>query len=86
MLTALDQEVDKVTALRIGADDFVVKPFNPNEIIARVEAVLRRSAMSSQTKAQIISFKSIEINTENTLCIHYQRTFESTVKPYLNGI
>ncbi|MEK7738415.1 MAG: response regulator, partial [Pseudomonadota bacterium] len=34
MLTALDQEVDKVTALRIGADDFVVKPFNPNEIIA----------------------------------------------------
>lgn len=69
MLTALDQEVDKVTALRIGADDFVVKPFNPNEIIARVEAVLRRSAMSSQAKAKIISFKSIEINTE-TLCVY----------------
>lgn len=64
MLTALDQEIDKVTALRIGADDFVVKPFNPNEIIARVEAVLRRSSLSSQSKAQIIIFKSIEINTE----------------------
>ncbi|MFX8708308.1 response regulator, partial [Acinetobacter baumannii] len=32
MLTALDQEIDKVMALRIGADDFVVKPFNPNEV------------------------------------------------------
>ena len=69
MLTALDQEIDKVTALRIGADDFVVKPFNPNEIIARVEAVLRRSVISSQSKAQIITFKSIEINTE-TLSIY----------------
>lgn len=69
MLTALDQEIDKVTALRIGADDFVVKPFNPNEIIARVEAVLRRSVISSQSKAKIITFKSIEINTE-TLSVY----------------
>lgn len=69
MLTALDQEIDKVTALRIGADDFVVKPFNPNEIIARVEAVLRRSMFSSQSKAQIITFRSIEINTE-TLSVY----------------
>ncbi len=43
MLTALDQDVDKLTGLRIGADDYVVKPFNPAEVVARVEAVLRRS-------------------------------------------
>ncbi len=42
MLTAMDQDVDKLTGLRIGADDYVVKPFNPAEVVARVEAVLRR--------------------------------------------
>lgn len=43
MLTAMDQDVDKLTGLRVGADDYVVKPFNPAEVVARVEAVLRRS-------------------------------------------
>lgn len=48
MLTALDQDVDKLTGLRIGADDYVVKPFNPAEVVARVEAVLRRSLPREQ--------------------------------------
>lgn len=43
MLTARDQDVDKLTGLRIGADDYVVKPFNPAEVVARVQAVLRRA-------------------------------------------
>lgn len=43
MLTALDQDIDKLTGLRIGADDYVVKPFNPAEVVARVQAVLRRA-------------------------------------------
>ncbi len=43
MLTALDQDIDKLTGLRIGADDYVVKPFNPAEVVARVHAVLRRT-------------------------------------------
>ncbi|CCH12856.1 Two-component response regulator [Stenotrophomonas maltophilia D457] len=46
MLTALDQDVDKLTGLRVGADDYVAKPFNPAEIVARIQAVLRRSARS----------------------------------------
>ena len=41
--TALDQDIDKLQALRIGADDYVVKPFNPVEVVARVKAVLRRT-------------------------------------------
>lgn len=43
MLTAMDQDIDKLTGLRIGADDYVVKPFNPAEVVARTQAVLRRS-------------------------------------------
>lgn len=42
MLTALDQDIDKLMGLRIGADDYVVKPFNPAEVVARTQAVLRR--------------------------------------------
>jgi two-component system response regulator AdeR len=43
MVTALDDEVDKLGALRYGADDYIVKPFNPKEVVARVQAVLRRT-------------------------------------------
>lgn len=43
MLTAMDQDIDKLTGLRIGADDYIVKPFNPAEVVARTQAVLRRA-------------------------------------------
>lgn len=51
MLTALDQDLDKLTALRMGADDYVVKPFNPAEVAARVRAVLRRTLRSTPRQA-----------------------------------
>ena len=44
MMTALDQDIDKLQGLRMGADDYVVKPFSPLEVVARVQAVLRRTA------------------------------------------
>jgi two-component system, OmpR family, response regulator len=43
MLTARDEEVDRVVGLEVGADDYVVKPFSPKELVARVRAVLRRA-------------------------------------------
>ncbi|MBJ8438779.1 efflux system response regulator transcription factor AdeR [Acinetobacter lactucae] len=64
MLTALDQDIDKVMALRIGADDFVVKPFNPNEVVARVQAVLRRTHQNKKTVIKNLIYKNIEIDTE----------------------
>lgn len=43
MLTARDEDIDKIVGLEMGADDYMVKPFNPRELVARVKAVLRRS-------------------------------------------
>ncbi|WP_423600003.1 response regulator [Roseateles sp. MS654] len=65
MLTALDQDVDKLTGLRIGADDYVVKPFNPAEVVARVHAVLRRAGKASRKAGQILRSAPFEIDLEN---------------------
>ncbi|MEZ4645511.1 MAG: response regulator transcription factor [Chloroflexota bacterium] len=50
ILTARTEEVDRVAGLRIGADDYLTKPFSPRELVARVEAILRRHRRSSSTQ------------------------------------
>lgn len=64
MLTALDQDIDKLQALRIGADDYVVKPFNAAEVAARARAVLRRSTGSAGT---ILRVGPIEVDLDSHL-------------------
>jgi two-component system, OmpR family, response regulator AdeR len=63
MVTALDQDRDKLQALRIGADDYIVKPFNPVEVVARVQALLRRRGGGAD--ARLLRVGPIEINVEN---------------------
>ncbi|WP_240692486.1 response regulator [Alloalcanivorax gelatiniphagus] len=50
MLTAMDQDIDKLMGLRCGADDYVVKPFNPAEVVARTQAVLRRTLADDEQR------------------------------------
>ncbi len=52
MLTARDEEVDKLLGLAIGADDYLVKPFSPRELVARVRAMLRRPRAAAATTAE----------------------------------
>lgn len=64
MLTAKGEVFDKVLGLELGADDYVVKPFEAKEVVARVKAVLRRSGKSQQ-KSKVVQFDNLYINMEN---------------------
>lgn len=64
MVTAHDQDIDKLMALRIGADDYVVKPFNPAEVAARVRAVLRRTRRVDFESREVLRVGSLEIDLE----------------------
>ena len=65
MLTVKGEVFDKVLGLELGADDYVVKPFEAKEVIARVKAVLRRCGAQEQKKAKEVQYDNLYINMEN---------------------
>lgn len=66
ILTAREEEVDRVAGLAMGADDYVVKPFSPRELVERVKAILRRSRQSRPAPAgtAVLSFAGLELDPE----------------------
>lgn len=65
MLTAKGELFDKVLGLELGADDYIVKPFETKEVVARVKAVLRRAGVFRESKAKEVSYDNLYINMEN---------------------
>jgi two-component system response regulator ResD len=63
MLTARGEEYDKLAGLESGADDYVVKPFSPRELVARVKAVLNRTMPHADTAGSIMNFGELAIDT-----------------------
>ena len=67
MLTAKGTEIDKILGLELGADDYVTKPFSPNEVVARVRAVLRRQKRD-ETEAAVLERGPISLDTDAFSC------------------
>ena len=83
MLTAKTQEMDKVSGLLMGADDYITKPFSPSELMARVDSVYRRVAMNSNQNTQAVPSDKIvigpfELNLRNRTLFKNSEQIELT--------
>ena len=64
MLTAKSQVVDKVVGLKLGADDYLTKPFDPSELLARIEALLRRTKKENRPSVKTFTFGDVSVDFE----------------------
>lgn len=85
ILTAMDDESDKITGLTYGADDYITKPFRPLEVVARVKAQLRRymkynpaKQEQTQTPSEEITHAGLVMNTKNFECFLHEQPLQLT--------
>ncbi|AIK37058.1 DNA-binding response regulator [Bacillus pseudomycoides] len=76
MLTAKDDEFDKVLGLELGADDYMTKPFSPREVVARVKAILRRTKLQDEPVSEVQDENSINIYDLRILPEFYEAYFQ----------
>lgn len=79
MLTAKDTSLDKVKGLDVGADDYVVKPFDPSELLARSRALLRRGQV---LKSSILTWENLKLDLDRCDASYQQKPLKLTPKEY----
>ncbi|MGA8179670.1 MAG: response regulator transcription factor [Desulfobacterales bacterium] len=82
MLTARGEEVDRISGLTLGADDYVTKPFSPRELVARVKAVLRRGRIFATSGKNILSFRDLVLDLEKRKARLKDRPLQLTPHEY----
>ncbi len=76
MITARGEDFERIMGLDIGADDYIVKPFSPGEVMARVRAVTRRTAREEQGKRQVLNLGTLTVDLDNyTAAVDGQTVF-----------
>jgi len=83
ILTARGQDLDKIRGLELGADDYVLKPFNPLELVARIKTVLRRTRNTSGSKHRILQSGMIRIDLAANEVYRRDEMIEMTPKEFL---
>lgn len=64
MITARGEDFERIMGLDTGADDYIVKPFSPGEVMARVRAILRRISPGNETEAQVFQYEGLRVNLD----------------------
>ena len=82
MLTARGEEVDRISGLTLGADDYLVKPFSPRELVARVKAILRRARLNTTAKRSVWSHKDLVLDLDKRKVSLRGRAISLTVHEY----
>lgn len=82
MLSARGEEYDKLFGFEIGVDDYVVKPFSPKELLARIKAVLKRGGVGDEIKIEKICYEGLEINITGREVSIDGKTAQLTPKEY----
>jgi DNA-binding response OmpR family regulator len=82
LLTAKGEATDRIVGLRQGADDYVVKPFTPAELVARVDAVLRRAAPAAAEREQPLVFDDLEIDPSGRRVLARGEEVQLTMREY----
>ncbi|EDS76795.1 alkaline phosphatase synthesis transcriptional regulatory proteinphoP [Clostridium botulinum C str. Eklund] len=83
MLTALGQDVDKIKGLENGADDYMIKPFNPLELAARITSLIRRMNFSSNTSSDILISGEFKIDLNSKIAYKNDKELNLTPKEFL---
>lgn len=83
MLTAKDQDMDKIMGLEYGADDYVIKPFNPVELILRSKALLRRIDENLENEEDIINFSPFKLDLYSQKLLKNDVEIDITPKEYM---
>src|SRR5690625_2328896 len=78
MLTARNEESDRIVGLELGADDYVIKPFSPRELVARVRAVLRRTQTREETPAEAVDVAGLRVDTSLRQATYLEQMIELT--------
>lgn len=80
MLTAKDEDDDRILGLEIGADDYITKPFNTREVVARVKAVLRRSGQVTARSAERLNYPDLMIDLSEYKVVAFGKNVTFTAK------